>query len=239
MSSCKRKPDSSKYALDYLRRGMSCVPVPIGKKAPVLKEWQHLRLMEDDAVRYFGETTNVGILTGEPSEGLVDVDLDVPEAERIADVFLPSTVTSGRTKDPCSHRWYMSPGSKTQKWTDIGGKMLLELRSTGCQTLVEPSVHPSGDRYVWDRSSGSDMTSIAPSDLVRACKELATSTIIARHLPPGGRHDYAMALAGYLLRRGRFDVDTTLKVLLAGWRAGGGDSKEAVKDIKGIVKDTR
>ncbi len=240
MIRAKAKPDPSKYAMDYTRRGMSCVPVPMGEKNPNFKGWQNFHLAVEDVANVFGGTPkNIGILTGEPSGWRVDVDLDVSEATKIAEKFLPSTVTSGREEAPRSHRWYVSPGSKTKKWQDVGGGMLLELRSTGCQTLVEPSLHPSGDRYVWDRSSGTEMTSVSPEDLFKMCTELATATIIARNLPPiGGRHDYALALTGYLLRGGRLGESTALKILLAGWHAGDGDSKDAVRDIKGIVKDT-
>lgn len=236
----KAKPDTQKYASAYIRRGMSPIPVSVGKKYPNLKEWQNFRLTEEGVADVFdGTPRNIGILLGDPSEGTVDVDLDVPEATRIADKFLSPTVMSGRGDAPRSHYWYESPGSTTQKLQGIGGKMILELRSTGCQTLVEPSVHPSGDLYAWDRSSGTEMTRVGPEDLHRMCVELATATIVARNLPPiGGRHSYALALAGYLMRGGRLDEGTVLKILLAGWHAGEGDSKDAVRDIKGIVKDT-
>jgi hypothetical protein len=236
----KAKPDTRKYAADYIRRGMSPVPVVAGKKYPNFEKWQDFRLTEKGVADVFdGTPRNIGILLGTPSEGTVDVDLDVPEATKIAGWFLPPTVMSGRGNAPRSHRWYESPGSKTKKWKDVGNEMILELRSTGCQTLVEPSVHPSGDRYVWDRGTGTKMTNVSPEDLVKRCTELATATIIARNLPPiGGRHDYALALAGYLLRGDRLDEETVLKILLAGWHASGGDSKDAVRDLKGIVEDT-
>ena len=240
MGASKTKFFTSKYAMDYASRGMACIPVPLGKKTPNLREWQKLRITEELVPLYFDDTpSNVGILLGKASRDLVDVDHDTPEAEKIADIFLPATVSSGRDKAPRSHRWFRSPGSETKKWKDIGGKMLLELRSTGCQTLVEPSIHPSGDRYMWDQKSGDQVTSLEAESLSRMCLKLATATLVARHLPPiGGRHDYALALAGYMLRQGRLDEETTLKILLAGWHAADGDSREAVNDIEGIVRDT-
>lgn len=240
MGGCKSKPVPSRYAADYISRGLACIPVPAGKKKPDLTGWQKLRLTKEDVPRYFGDDeTNVGISLGTPSGDAVDVDLDVPEAEAIAEQFLPPTVTSGRGMRPRTHRWYRSPGSETKKWKGIEGEMLLELRSTGCQTLVEPSVHPDGDRYMWDRTSGFQMASLEAEQLRGMCRELATATLVARHLPPiGGRHDYALTLAGYLLRPSRLDEETALKILLAGWHAADGDSTEAVKDLEGIVRDT-
>ena len=71
------------YAADYIRRGMSCIPIPLGSKNPNFKGWQTLRLAEADIPHYFGDAAmNVGVLLGEPSEGLVDVDMDVPEAQK-------------------------------------------------------------------------------------------------------------------------------------------------------------
>ncbi len=228
-----------KYAEDYSRRGFATVPVPAGRKGPNLEGWPNLRLTPDDVPRYFGaEPVNVGLILGEPSGWLTDVDLDVEEAVVLADEFLPRTATSGREGSPRSHRWFRSPGTITERFKDTDGKMLVELRSTGVQTLVEPSIHPDGERYLWNRSDGAEMTEVDADDLREAVKKIATATILARHLPEGGRHDYALAAAGYLLRPGRLDEETVLKIMLEGWRSAGGDSPEAIRDIEGIVRDT-
>jgi hypothetical protein len=53
--------------------------------------------------------------------------------------------------------------------------------------------------------------------------KLATATLIARRLPDhrkqggGGRLDYALAQAGYMLRNNGLDWRTVLDVLLAAW----------------------
>ena len=89
-------------------RGYAVVPIPAGKKSPTGDEWQRLRITENDLPRFFcGGPRNVGVLLGEPSNGLVDVDLDVPEAELLADEFLPKTPAEfGRPSKPRSHRLY-------------------------------------------------------------------------------------------------------------------------------------
>src|SRR3712207_3820538 len=97
----KAKYSASGYAADYIRRGMACVPVPMGEKNPGFEGWNELRLTEEDVPRYFnGEPTNIGVLLGDPSGGIVDVDLDVPEAVKIASRFLSPTATSGREEAP-------------------------------------------------------------------------------------------------------------------------------------------
>ena len=69
--------------------------------------------------------------------------------------------------------------------------------------------------------------------------ELATATALARHMPPvGGRHDYAMRVAGYLLQSDRLDQEPVLRVLTAAWHAAGADTEEAVRDLEGVVEST-
>jgi hypothetical protein len=93
------------------------------------------------------------------------------------------------------------------------------------------------------------MAEIEATELSRRLRELATAVLIARHLPPirtgregGGRHDYALALAGFLLRSGRLGEDLTLKVLKAAWDAKGWPGEkakwEAYRDLEAIVSDT-
>jgi hypothetical protein len=95
------------------------------------------------------------------------------------------------------------------------------------------------------------MDHIEAGELKARLRELATATLIARHLPAikdeqtnegGGRHDYALALAGFLLRSGRLDEATTLKVLKAAWDAkewpDERSKREAHSDLEGIVRDT-
>jgi hypothetical protein len=223
----------------YVRRGFAVVPVPHGKKGPNLEGWEGLHLSADELPNHFnGKYQNVGLVLGKPSGDLVDVDLDTSEAAKVAGRFLTPTVTSGRESSPHSHWWYISPGAETVRYKDVNGEVLVELRSTGCQTIVEPSVHPSGERVVWHRS-GLDLAEAEAGELSRRIRELATAALIARHVPPsGGRHDFAMPVAGFLLRSGRLDEDTALKIMLAAWHAAGADSREAVRDLEGIVRDT-
>lgn len=239
------------WARRYIERGFAPIPVPAGSKNPGREGWQDLRLTLEDIPRYFNNGQNVGAFNGEPSGWRVCADLDVPETANLAGRFLAPTLTSGRESRPHSHWWYIAPGVETEKFKDMGGTMLLELRSTGCQTIVAPSVHPSGERYVWHSETGLEIARIEPAELKARLRELATAALIARHLPAikdeatnegGGRHDYAMALSGFLLRSGRLDEQRVLKILAAardakGW-PGEGLKREAHRDLEGIVQDT-
>jgi hypothetical protein len=236
-------------AAALIRRGVAVIPVPTGEKNPAREGWKALRITEEEIPSYWTNGQNVGLLCGAPSGGRVDVDLDADEATKIAGRFLPPTLTSGRESRRHSHWWYLSPDAESRDWKDTDRSKLVELRSTGRQTLVAPSVHPDGDEYVWHSETGLKIAEVGATELARRLRELATATLIARHLAQirtgtagGGRHDYALALAGFLLRPGRLGEDLTLKVLKAAWDAKGWpgekEKREAHRDLEGIVSDT-
>ncbi len=224
-------------ARGYLDKGLQVVPIPLNEKNPGYSGWEKTRIKPEDIPRRFPRQKNIGVLLGEPSNWHVDVDLDVPEALKIAGRFLPPTQTSGRASAPHSHWWYRAVGTVTKKFRDVNLKMLVELRSTGGQTVVYPSIHPSGEQYVWHETP--DVEVINAADLKRSVQELATAVLIARHVPPeGGRHDFALALAGFMLRDGRLDPKTVEAILQAAWFSAGAASRSALRDISGIIADT-
>jgi hypothetical protein len=167
-------------ARTYLGRGYAVIPVPARKKIPVLKGWTDLRLSESDLPAHFNGTGNIGVLLGEPSGWLVDVDLDCEEAVALAPKFLPPTgAMSGRPGKPASHWWYVCEGMKTRKHQDpVSKKMIVELRSTGAQTVVGPSIHPSGEPY--DPLDGEPAV-VDAGELAAAVAALADAVTEARH----------------------------------------------------------
>jgi len=127
----------------YLSRGWMPVYVPPGVKGPNRHGWEKLRFTEADLPGQFNRPGNIGIILGEASNGLVDVDLDCPEALEVADQYLPATPSvTGRPSAQQSHRWYVSDVPATKQFRDPKTrKMIVELRSNGGQTLVGPSRH--------------------------------------------------------------------------------------------------
>jgi putative DNA primase/helicase len=243
---------SARAAERYIERGWAPVPIPARQKGPRISGWQRLRLTAEDIPRYFTNGQNIGLINGEASGGLVTVDLDCPEAIALAGRFLEPTLTSGRESVPDSHWWYISPGLEHREFEGIpktaSEGTILELRSTDHQTVVEPSVHPSGEHYRWSRS-GLEPLEISADALTTAGRCLAAAALIARHLPEhrdhgggGGRYHYALALAGYLLRH---DLEpNTVEVLLkAAWDARGWHGIErhrrsSYAGIERAVRDT-
>lgn len=216
-----------------LRRGRRPIPIPPGQKQPSHKEWQRLIMGEDDLDRYFADRSNVGVLNGVPSGNQVDADLDCPEALLIAPRRLPPTGSIfGRPGKPRSHRIYVcNPLPQTNQFRDVDGAMLLELRSTGTQTLFPPSTHPSGEEVVWEEDgepAGADGDA-----LLAAAGWVAAACLLARHWPAtGGRQDAVLALAGGLLRLGWTAGETATFVSSVAEAAGDEETRKRVDAVE-------
>jgi hypothetical protein len=215
----------------YTRRGWSVIPVPGGEKAPQLKGWQKLRLDKNELEDFFDEDSNVGILVGKPSGNLTDVDLDCKQARLLAPSFLPLTKRiHGRKSRRFSHYWYYSKSAiKPEKFSDLKGESLVEIRSTGQQTICPPSRHPSGEVLRWE--SKGKPARVRNRVLLLAVKKLATASLLARHWPrKGTRDETAMALAGLLLRAGWNDDEVEFFVSRVA-SAGGDDELRKRKEV--------
>lgn len=164
-------------ARGYLARGWAPVPIPPMMKKPILKGWTSLRLQEGDLTKRFRNSANIGLILGEASGWLVDVDLDCDEAIELADQYLPPTpAITGRPNAPRSHRWYIAKGASTEQHKDPRtNDMIVELRSTGGQTVVGPSIHPD-DGDVYEILDGEPAT--VPEPMLAACVAALAKAIV-------------------------------------------------------------
>ena len=168
----------------------------------------------------------------------MDVDLDTAEAVAAAPFLLPPTGRiSGRAGKPRSHFWYLvndPPQRATEKFLDTDRTCLVELRSSGGQTVLPPSLHQdTGEPIVWH--SAEDPARVELSTLRSAVRAVAAAAILARHWPArGSRHDARLDLAGGLLRGGAsedFAVDFLTAVCVAA-------NNQGVDDCTKVVRDT-
>src|SRR5262249_47721491 len=107
-----------------------------------------------------------------------------------------------------------------EKRADGERLMLVEVRSTGRQTLVTPSVHPSGEPVVF-LCDDFEPTAVDGGELVRRARLLAIAALLARHWPGAGcRHQAALGASGFLLRAGLLVEDIELIVTSAALAAG-------------------
>jgi putative DNA primase/helicase len=187
---------------------MHYVLVKSRSKVPAQRGWTSLPPVAPDWEAVRRGDYNVGVLLG---DDLVDVDLDDDLAARIAPEVLPYTLTYGRQSRRRSHYLYrLDDGSiDTTKWKLPNGALLLELRSSGAQSVVPPSTHPSGEQYEWDEYDNAvlddllDRVAAVDADtLRRSCSLLAFLTALAHAWLPSVRHELALATAGYLAKSG-------------------------------------
>jgi Bifunctional DNA primase/polymerase, N-terminal/AAA domain len=218
----------------YLAEGWKLLRLHRETKRPVGDKWQrNPGLDQDRALAAIRAGQPIGVQVGEVSGWLACVDLDSDETTKLAPHFLPPTLRAGKGGIP-SHYVYHAPGLGYAAFDDLGPDRLIDIKASsngrGHQFVVAPSVHPEKGPYEW--IGGFDPASIAqvdPAELREAAGHLAASALIARHLPDRGRHDYSLALAGFLLRNG-LDEPTTTKILRGAWwcRDAPQDGMEAV-----------
>lgn len=233
---------SAAWARHYLSRGWAPIPVPYGSKAPKGKNWPKLKLSEANQLRHFnGVAVNIGVLLGKPSGGLIDVDLDAGEALALAPRFLPATPCRfGRQRKPESHWLYVAepmvitekfPGVETRTKGDDDKAMIVELRSTGAQTIFPGSVHPSGEVVEF---VGEGEPALVEGEALRlAVVHLAAASLLARHWPAhGARHEAALATAGFLLRMGLSLVNARRIVVEAARAAGDEEWQVRAADVE-------
>jgi hypothetical protein len=147
-----------------LDHGAACVRVARSGKRPLGNAWHTLASCTADVIgRWIATGYNVGLLLGHG--GIIDIEHDDERGREtiarlgLADVRTP-TYTSGRG----SHRLFRLRGPVPLcGWKVIGG-MEVRLGGKPAQSVLPPSVHPSGVAYRW---------TISPADCEPATITLA------------------------------------------------------------------
>jgi uncharacterized coiled-coil protein SlyX len=222
-------------ANDYYMRRMLPLPLYERQKKPKLKAWSKTLITEADLDKEFSNPKdNIGIKLGQVSDNLCDIDLDCAEAVAFARHILPPTkAVFGRKSRGASHFLYRTTSPAKTKRLTSGKSVIVEIRSDGAQTMVPPSVHPSGEEVVW-YSSGEPAV-VETEELSGAVTRLAAAVLIARNWPTKGqRHDFSLAVAGALARAGLKQAD--VEILIGAVTAYVGD-EEADSRTRN-VKDT-
>ena len=161
---------------------LECIPswrycqVREGEKIPYPAGWQNTPKRIRDI-----DSTNVGLLLGTPSHGIVALDFDGTSAwtwfEQRIGCTLPRTVTwtSGKT-DRCQMAFLVPEEAwdhiKTQKITHTRDNLIaegegFEFRWTGCQSVMPPSSLTDGREYEWIRSPCETQTAELPIEILR------------------------------------------------------------------------
>ena len=160
-------------AQNLLSRGYAVIPIPFKSKRPVITGWQNKRYTAKQLPDRFDREVNIGVLLGEPSDWLIDIDVDHPRAVELASQYLPDTnAIFGRAGKPRSHWLYRVTGpAETRKFQDSALGMIVELRSTGAQTIFPGSTHPSGEPIEWEEDGTPAI--VDPDALLQTVSSLA------------------------------------------------------------------
>ena len=191
--------DDARY---YLNRGYSPIPVQYQTKKPLIRDWTQRGLINAGNIdQHFSDDTNIGIVLGDASNGLVDIDIDADDGLDLASYFLPPTdMKFGRESRRGSHWIYKVRDTKTIVTTkDDDGHNLVEVRGNGHQTVFPHSVHITGERIEFeDDGQLNEPGESTWDELVTTALHLSIAVILLRHWKSGSRHQLSLAISGYL-----------------------------------------
>lgn len=197
------------FARGYLTRGL--VPIRLGNlsKVPPGKHDANTVTADNAAALLKYANLNLGFRLGADGGGLVDFDLDWPEARRVGAKLLYAFPQFGRSGAPGSHYLFLCPGfDRVQKFDipelkgqpnlpDEHATCVLEVRGKG-HTMAPPSVHPNGEAVKWERDVA--LQEMSAADALKRAGLIAFLSVVARFYPAqGGRDDFCLALSGALL----------------------------------------
>ncbi len=190
--------DYVKYYLDN-----EFAVTPLNGKDAFIPEWQKIRISREQALSYISKgNTNIGIVLGDASGGLVDVDIDDEAALVFAPDFLPETgMKFGRSSSPERHWVYkVREAQKTKRFSASEG-MIIELRGNGSQTMFPGSIHPDTAEEIIFSTVGAPGTS-SWSVLKTAVVKIAIAAALLPVWIKGRRHNLSLATAGLLAEAG-------------------------------------
>lgn len=231
--------DSAAIAKDWLSLGILPVPLARGSKKPIGgKGWNKMRVKEESIDRFFYRGYNVGGLWGEPSGWVIDVDLDTEEACLAARKLLPETFIYGRKSAPGSHYLYRCEGISTKKFQTPEIGTIAEIRSTGTQSVLPPSIHPS--KEVYEIFHDTEFKRIPRSRLELLMRHVSAAALAAITWPTrGSRHDFLVALSGALCWNGwgRDEILTFTGATLDAAESSGEDRIKHERTINNVLKN--
>lgn len=190
-------------ARELLQHDMMLVRIPYKSKRPVEQDWPNQEYSLDDVDTAFSKKSNLGINLG--FGNIVDIDCDSQNTIKLAMNLLPNTpMKMGRRSAGITHYFYRVTDIDYSKFIDPEtNKCLIEIRSgKGKQTIVSPSIHPSGEEILWVAKSTFIPAKISAEKLIKAVKQIAAASLLLEAYKPGTRQELIMSMAGWLAKSG-------------------------------------
>lgn len=189
----------------YHDLGWALTRVERGGKAPLSSDWQHAPLPSlADVDRWFGrDGCNIGLRTGSISANVHDLDFDDELLARLAGHMAPTWVADCPTwaRGARPHVLIRLEAPQPYRAWRYAGRIILELRGDGHQSVLPPSRHPSGEQYRWLRGPHQPPV-VAVDELYAFLDDLIVAFALASDWIRGGRHALTLPVAGWLARRG-------------------------------------
>lgn len=199
----------------YTQAGFKPVLLHPGKKRPVGTDWIDRPMpAEEDFVGY----SNIGIVLGDKSNNLADVDIDHPDLAEHAAWFLPTTHARfgryyGKKTQTLAHYLYYSQGEKTIALKGPSNSVCIEIRFSGGQTVFPPSfVYDQElqglDLVCWEGGSRAHIPDLSTipnvpfEELKMSVNLLAVTVLSAGYFTSGSYHNDMLAWCGMLAKAG-------------------------------------
>lgn len=192
-------PEAAKV---YIQHGLAVVPDKPKSKQPAAANWLNLKIGLDDVNVNFHADSNVSILPGKPSAGLVCVDIDHPLVLELVAYLIGTPCIHGRAGMPKSHYWYVVEEGSAQsvQFKHPSGPVLAEILGDKRKVTSPPSVHESGEKIVWEGEGGPPTHTMYVA-LKGVVGLMCSAALLAMAWPSkGSRNEAALALAGMLLK---------------------------------------
>ena len=139
-------------ALQYLAKGYSVVPLAPKQKGPKIQGWTRFceaLMTPDEAKAFCNKNNNIGLALG-PASGVcaVDIDTDDPEIIKQIERLIPDSPVKKRGAKGYT-AFYKFNGAPSKSAKSLDGQSGVDFLSAGRQTVLPPSIHPSGMEYCW------------------------------------------------------------------------------------------
>jgi hypothetical protein len=243
-------------ALQYAQNHWSVIPMRAYDKRPLIKwqDYQQRRATEFEINEWYHRwpDANVGIVTGSIS-GIVVLDIDPKhDGDKSLAVWekehgpLPRTAEV-KTGGGGRHLYFRHPGGVVHN--KVGIAPGIDLRGDGGCVVAPPSIHSSGNHYLWVQ--GHEPGKIVPADLpawlLESIRGKGKSTghsvqywrqLIHEGVPQGERNNTIASLAGHLLWHG-VDADAVQELLLCWNRVRARpplDDEEVIRTVRSIAR---
>ena len=200
----------------------------------MLNGWQAGGIDNDSLNDHFGlDQLNIGVVLGDPSNGLVDIDIDDPAAVAFAERLLPETnCIFGRLSRPRSHQIYKVSSAQRREAFVISGKTIIELRGNGHLTVFPGSVHPCGELIEFESDFDGDPGQTDWDNLKNAARKVALATALFKAWIPGSRHRLSLCASGFLYQLKWTQIETHDLIRLVATQAKDEEIFARLKSVK-------